>query len=419
MNIAIIGLGYVGLTAAACLSELGHRITGIDVNESKVAQINAGRCPIVEPGLPELLQKAVASGQFTCFTDVTGRLSSCAAVIVCVGTPSGKDGSHNMTFIAEATRQIAQAVDRDRKAPLTVIYRSTIRPGTIEQFILPIFEDVLGPGAPAIDIVYNPEFLRESVSIKDFFSPSRIVVGTKDGKPNVHMDEMNAPLDAPVFYTRYREAEITKFIDNSFHALKVAFANEVGRVCVKSGIEVAKVHEIFIADTKLNISPYYLRPGGAFGGSCLPKDVRALQHIADTVGAATPVVNALIQSNEAHKKFIFEKCISGVPAGGSVLMVGIAFKEGTDDLRESPNVDLANMLLQNGYELAIYDPALELTKLIGQNLGYIYERLPSLRKMLKDKDFIESARFDLVIDANGLAAQLDLKAQRTVQIHSL
>lgn len=419
MNIAIIGLGYVGLTAAACLAKEGHRIIGVDVSEAKVRQIMAGKSPIFEPGLEELVKEALQAGRLSCYTEIGDHLAECDMAIVCVGTPSSADGSHNMTFIAESTRQIAASVARDRRTPLTVVYRSTIRPGTTEDLILPIFNGILGEDSGSIEVVYNPEFLRESVSISDFFSPPKIVIGTLDGLPNPRIDEMNKNINSKTFYTRYREAEITKFVDNSFHALKVAFANELGRICVSMGVGVEKVHEIFISDTKLNISPYYFRPGGAFGGSCLPKDVRALQHMSGLAGTNTPVIESLIRSNEAHKRFLFDMCTKGLPSGASVLMVGLAFKQDSDDLRESPNVDLARFLLQAGYQVSIYDPGLEPAKLLGQNLGYAYSKLPTLGQLLKPREFVEQQSFDLVIDTNGRSASLELKAEKVVDIYTL
>ena len=230
---------------------------------------------------------------------------------------------------------------------------------------------------------------------------------------------MNVRIEAPVFYTTYRAAELTKFVDNTFHAVKIAFANEVGRVCDKLGISAATVHKIFIADTKLNISPYYLRPGGAFGGSCLPKDVRALQYIASDIGAHTHLVDALLRSNDAHKNFLFENCVKSVPPGGHALMLGLAFKEDSDDLRESPNIDLARKFLQSHIDLSIYDPHVEPSKLLGQNLGYAFSNLPALRKLLVPKSIAESTPFDLVIDTRGWARNMSLRTRRVIDVNTL
>lgn len=419
MRIAIYGLGYVGLTAAGCLTKEGHEVVGIDVSEQKVKQAASGISPIKEPGLDELLTDAVAKGLLTCTTAGADLVNGCDMAIVCVGTPSGPDGSHNMSYIAEVSRQIAAAVDRKRATPLTVVYRSTIRPGTIDELIRPIFRSSLKSDIGAIELVYNPEFLREAVAIRDYFAPPKIVIGTHDGEPNARMDELNRNIDAPVFYTRYREAEFTKFVDNTFHALKVTFANEIGRVCLQLGVSAAKVHEIFVSDTKLNISPYYLRPGGAFGGSCLPKDVRALQYIASDVGANTQLIDSLIRSNETHKHYLFEHVTRDLPPGASVLMLGLAFKRNSDDLRESPNVDMARKLLQAGYKLSIFDPSLEPSHLVGQNLGYIFSHLPGLPDLLVSHETVNATQYDLVIDTNGSARDLGREAGPVVSVNAL
>jgi len=419
MKIAVFGLGYVGMTAAACLTKQGHEVLGVDVSDEKVAVVNAGKSPITEPGLDQLVERAVRKGLLTATMDARKHLDSCDMAIVCVGTPSAPDGSHNMSFIVEVSHQIAASVSRARATALTVIFRSTMRPGTIDELVLPIFENALSGKMDLVELVYNPEFLRESVAIEDFFNPPKIVIGTKDGKPCVALDELNARIEAPVFYTTYRAAELTKFVDNSFHAVKIAFANEVGRVCDRLGISAATVHRIFISDTKLNISPYYLRPGGAFGGSCLPKDVRALQYIASDVGAHTCLVDSVLRSNDEHKNFLFESCVKAVPAGGQVLMLGLAFKENSDDLRESPNIDLARKLLHSRVRLSIYDPHVEPSKLIGQNLGYAFSSLPALRKLLIPKSVAESELFDLVIDTRGWAKNMALRTGRVIDVNAL
>ena len=307
MHVVIFGLGYVGFTAACCIASEGHRVTGIDVSENKVRTILGGTPPIVEPGVGEMLKKGLADGLIHADVRINGHLDDADIAIVCVGTPSAADGSHDMKYIIDVTRQIAGAVKKDRAKPLTVAFRSTIRPGTIEGLIKPLFRARLGDATDqVIELVYNPEFLRESSAVKDYFEPPKVVIGTADGRPNAAMDVLHANIDAPTFHVGFREAEITKFVDNSWHAVKVAFANEIGRVCLALGIQATQVHEIFKSDTKLNISPYYTRPGGAFGGSCLPKDVRALQYIAADCGANTHLVDSLIRSNEAHKHRMFE-----------------------------------------------------------------------------------------------------------------
>ena len=419
MRIAVFGLGYVGVTTAACLCQQGHTVLGVDIDASKVAKMKAGFSPISEPGVAERLAFGVADRRLDACMTLGEDFDACELAMVCVGTPSAPDGSHDMSFIAQVTRQIAEAIRPGRTESLTVAYRSTIRPGSIEELIAPIFEAVLGERSHLVEIVYNPEFIRESVAVKDFFAPPKIVVGTKDGKPSRRMVELNAHIDAPMFNTHYREAEFTKFADNAFHALKVSFANELGRVCIKLGVSARTMHQIFVADTKLNISPYYLRPGGAFGGSCLPKDVRALRSMSMEVGADTRLINVLIESNDAHKTFVFHRCVDGLKPGARILMLGLAFKANTDDLRESPNVDLARRILEADFRLRIYDPTVDPVALVGRNLGFVATALPNLQALLIDEGDFSEEPFDLVIDCSGLACKLDLQGAALIDINTL
>lgn len=420
MQIAIYGLGYVGLTAAACLAKSGHKVIGIEVSEAKVADLKAGRCPIAEPGLPELLSEGLKNNLFDVRQSAGDVINECDMAIVCVGTPSGADGSHNMTYISEVSRQIAAAITTNRPQPLTVVYRSTIRPGTVEELITPIFEAELnGRMSAAVELVYNPEFLREATAIRDYFNPPKIVIGTADGLPSHNMELMYEGIDAPRFYTRFRESEFTKFVDNTWHAAKVTFANEIGRIAVKLGISARKVHEIFVSDTKLNISPYYMRPGGAFGGSCLPKDVRALQYIAADVGAQTVLVDSLLRSNDSHKYFLFQHVTKDVVPGARVLMAGLSFKANSDDLRESANVDMARKLLDAGYQLSVYDPTLEPNKLLGANLGYAYSHLPALNDLFVTREKAEQEDWDLAVDSIGILSTLNVTAAHMVSTDTL
>jgi len=420
MKIAVYGLGYVGLTGALCLASEGHDVIGVDVSDDKIRMIASGTSPIREPGLDKMLADALAKGRLECMTDPAKPIRVCEMAIVCVGTPSAADGSHNMRDIAEVTRQIANASrSLPSTARLTVVYRSTIRPGAVEGLIMPIFKSTLSDAADKIEIVYNPEFLREATAVNDFFYPPKIVVGTHDGLPSARVAEMYKNLKAPVFTVGFREAEFTKFVDNAFHALKVAYANEIGRLCVNLGIDAKVVHNIFISDTKLNISSRYLRPGGPFGGSCLPKDVRALQFISADVGANTHVIDALMRSNEAHKHFLFTRAAQGLKPKAHILLLGLAFKSETDDLRESPNIDLARKLLQNGFKVSVYDPSLKPDRLIGQNLGYAYSHLPGLNDLLVSRETAEGDGFDLVIDANGTSGAMSLKCANVLKLHEL
>ena len=409
MKVAIFGLGYVGSTAAGCIARQGHHVVGVDVSAGKVDAINSGRSPAFEPGLDELIREALDDDRLRATTDIGSELDDCDIALVCVGTPSGADGAHDMSFIAQVTRSIAAALKPDREFPLTVAYRSTMKPGSIEEIIEPIFAERFGENVEnVIELVYNPEFLREATAIEDYFNPPKIVLGTRDGKPSRAMMLLHHGIEAPTFHIRFREAEITKFVDNTWHAVKVAFANEVGRICQKLDISARQVHEIFKADTKLNISACYTQPGGPFGGSCLPKDVRALQHIAGELDADALLVNSLLGSNEAHKQHQFTVATQGLEPGAKVLLVGLSFKADTDDLRESPAVDLARKLIEAGFDLSVYDPGLRVQNLVGQNLSYAFALLPGIEKLLVDKATAENGTFARVIATNRLIRTLDL-----------
>lgn len=424
MQIAIFGLGYVGLTGGACALQSGHRVHGVDVIQGKVDEVNAGMSPIMEPKVPELLAQGHADGRLSASASVGPEIADWDIAMVCVGTPSLPDGSHNMSYIADVTRQIGNAlakVDRNGE-PLAIVFRSTVRPGTMANLVWPILREEIGDNAEEkAAVVYNPEFLRESTAVDDYFSPPKIVMGTADGTPNAKLTELFEGIDAPRFHCQYNDSELVKFVDNAWHAVKVGFANEIGRVAKGLDVSSRVVHEIFVSDTKLNISPYYLRPGGAFGGSCLPKDVRALAYLGKVADEDLPVVQALLPSNAAHKDFIFRTAVAGLEPGAKILMLGLTFKNDTDDLRESPNVDLAESLLKAKYDLAIYDPAIVAMNLRGQNLGFILNRLPQLRELLADDSvFADGASaFDRVIDMNGAAKSLGPFQAEVVDLNRL
>lgn len=418
MKIAILGLGYVGMTAAACLASRGHQVVGVDPNRTKVETVTNGRAPISEPGLDNLVADARKNQLLRAITSIDDTVAQCELAIVCVGTPSSADGAHDMSAISDVSRQLAELLRTYPNSKMTVAYRSTVRPGTMEQVIRPIFDTLLGNSRDRVELVYNPEFLRESTAIHDFFNPPKIVVGTEDGQPNAAMDLMNEGLEAPVFYVRYRESEITKLVDNTFHAVKISFANEIGRICARNGVSATEVHRIFVSDTKLNISPYYLRPGGAFGGSCLPKDVRALQHLSRISGSNTHLIDSLLPSNDAHKMFLHELATTGLPYGARVLMIGLAFKDKSDDLRESPNIDLARMLITAGYQLSIFDPFVAPENLLGQNLG-VLSNSPFIRDLLISQQEAEASQWDLVIDTRSIADRYSLASGRVIDVNKL
>lgn len=421
MRVAVFGLGYVGFTAACCISSEGHEVVGVDVSDTKIADVNAGLPLFEEPGLEALIQKGRKYGGLSATRDAKKALHGADLAFVCVGTPSGADGSHNMGYIIEVSRQIAIAMANTSHGRTTVVFRSTMRPGSMRQLIEPIFRGTLGADfRDRVELLYYPEFLREAQAISDYFNPPRIVIGSHDGSPSRVLDALNAGLNAPQFVTNFEVAEMTKFVDNSWHAVKVAFANELGRVCEKMNISASLAHEIFVSDTKLNISSYYTRPGGAFGGSCLPKDLRALQYIGSDVGVQLPLINSVLQSNEEHKKHQLSRIVFKLGdqlAGRSVLMVGLAFKAGTDDLRESPNVDLAVDLLNAGVSLRIYDPSIASSKLRGQNFSQIYSKIPPIDELLVSQVQAENGPWDLVIINNSTADRLRLSHFDFIETH--
>ena len=420
MKVAIFGLGYVGSTAAGCIASQGHEVIGVDPQPCKIDALNAGTAPVYEPGLDALIAPAHASGRVRAASKVNGELADADLALVCVGTPSGPSGAHDMNHIVEVTRSIAQSIPRTRNRPITLAFRSTMRPGSCEQIVWPIIEGELGPDAErSVKLVYNPEFLREASAIEDYFNPPKIVIGTSDGEPNAALRELNEGIDAPLFEVGLREAEITKFVDNTWHAVKVAFANEMGRICQNLDVSARAVHSIFKSDTKLNLSDYYTRPGGPFGGSCLPKDVRALQYIAADTGAATHLVDALLRSNEAHKHHQFLYATKGLKPCAKVLLVGLAFKRETDDLRESPAVDMARKLLDAGYRLDIYDPHIEPENLVGQNLGYAHAFLPRIDDLLIDRAQATTRNYDRVIATNRLVDELAIDQTRLVDVSAI
>ena len=423
MIIAIYGLGYVGLTAASCALKSGHRVFGVDTNSDKVMLLNRGECPIFEPGMTELLKNGVDTGNFSVSDSIGAELSKVDIAMICVGTPSQADGSHNMSFIVEVTRQIAKILAHleSRDSPLTLAYRSTMRPGSTEDLILPVLRSQLSDAQMGgVQVVYHPEFLRESTAIADYFDPPKIVYGTDGSAAPEMLEQLYVGIEAPRFTIDYKEAEMTKFIDNSFHALKVAFGNEIGRIATNYGISAETIHNIFVSDTKLNISGKYLRPGGAFGGSCLPKDVRALVSLSKDKSLSTPIIGNLISSNEAHKSYIYERVLSEINNESSLLLVGLSFKDNSDDLRESPWLDLASRLLKNGYSLIIYEPNFNSELIHASNLNQLLSEIGDWSDIIfSDLEQIRNIEFNYVLDARGNASSLGLITKNIININNI
>ncbi|CAA9273091.1 MAG: GDP-mannose 6-dehydrogenase [uncultured Actinomycetospora sp.] len=384
MKVSVFGLGYVGTVSAACLAMEGHDVVGVDVNPAKLAMIGEGRTPVVEERIGDIVRDVVAGGRLTVTDDVTAAIHGTDLSLVCVGTPSASNGSLDTTYLQRAAREIGAAL-ATRPAPErhTVVFRSTMLPGTCLGVLVPLLEEASGLVAGAdFGVAVNPEFLREGSSVKDFYDPPKTVVGQVDRASGDAVLSLYAGLDAPEFRVEPPVAEMTKYVDNTFHGLKIGFANEIGALARELGVDSHDVMEIFLADRKLNISPAYLRPGFAFGGSCLPKDLRGLVHAARRHDVRVPILENVLPSNDEHIQRAFEH----VAATGKrrVGVFGLAFKGGTDDLRESPLVELCERMLGKGYDLRIYDPAVVESALLGANRAFIEAHLPHLRDLLVD-----------------------------------
>lgn len=419
MKIVIVGMGYVGVTSAACLSLQGNNVFGVDTNNLKVELLKEGNSPITEPGVEELIRNATDNGLFKASTEIPN-LEDIDAIVVCVGTPSKNDGSHDLSYISQATQQIVNAASFGFGESIAVIYRSTFPPGTMDNLILPMFSQSLGVKADQIELIYNPEFLRESTAIDDYFDPPKIVAGTSSGKPSKTIELINQSNEAPIFTVGYKEAELTKFIDNTWHAVKVGFANEIGRISTKLQLDTEKIHKIFVSDTKLNISSRYLRPGAPFGGSCLPKDVRAIQRLSIDEGIQTPLIQSLLLSNEQHKHFSFAQVTKLAGIRDRILVVGISFKYGTDDLRESPYVDLISSLVKKGYNVRIYDPFVDVNKFIGTNLEFINKSIPNIKTLIINEAGVLQSEFDLVVLTDSSAAIPELGSRtKTINLGTI
>jgi GDP-mannose 6-dehydrogenase len=382
MNVSVFGLGYVGCVSAACLAARGHSVVGVDVNPAKVQLVGRGIAPVVEERIGELTEQAVRDGRLRATADVSQAVAETEISLVCVGTPSAPNGSLSTVYLERVAEEIGAAL-AGKDGWHTVVFRSTMLPGTCTSLLLPILEKTSGMVAGVdFGVAVNPEFLREGSSVRDFFDPPKTVIGEIDSISGDAVAALYEGLPGDVFRVPIAVAEMTKYADNSFHALKASFANEIGAVCRALGVDSHRVTEVFLADRKLNISPAYLRPGFAFGGSCLPKDVRGLVYAARRVDVSVPLLASVLPSNEDHLK----RAVELVVAAGRrrIGLFGLSFKPGTDDLRESPLVELAERLIGKGYDLRIYDANVALSRLIGANREYVQSRLPHLGGLLSD-----------------------------------
>ena len=409
MKISVFGLGYVGSVSAACLAAQGHEVVGVDVNQTKVDLMSQGKAPVVEERIGELTAEVVSSGALRATTDVAEAIGASEISLICVGTPSAANGSLSTTYLERVAEQIGgvlAGLDRWH----TVVFRSTMLPGTCTDLLIPILEKESGKTAGVdFGVAVNPEFLREGSSVKDFFDPPKTVIGELDARSADQVALMYTGLPGEIFRVPIAVAEMAKYADNCFHGLKIAFANELGAISRALGVDSHKMIDVFLADTKLNISPAYLRPGFAFGGSCLPKDLRGLVYAARRADVAVPLLSHVLPSNEEHLK----RAVELVTATGKrkVGLFGLSFKPGTDDLRESPLVELAERLLGKGYDLKIYDSNVALSRLMGANREYVEGRLPHLADVLTNDVDEVFAHAEVCVVGNTEQAVLDVLAE--------
>ena len=381
MKLSIFGLGYVGCVSAACFAKEGHSVIGVDVNANKVQMINSGNSPIVEAGIGSLLDEVVKSDRLTATTDSAAAVRGSEVSLVCVGTPSNPNGSLDLRYITRVCEEIGAAL-KDKNERHVVVIRSTMLPGTIESVVVPTLEKYSERQAGKdFGVCINPEFLREGSSLKDFYSPPFTLIGADEANTTEIVRALYSGIDAPVIATSVKTAEMVKYVCNCFHALKVSFANEVGNICKAVGVDSHEVMDIFCQDTKLNLSSYYLKPGFAFGGSCLPKDLRAINYKAKQVDVEVPVLSSILPSNRQQ----IERAIEMVLATGKkrIGILGFSFKAGTDDLRESPMVSLIETLIGKGLQLSIYDRDVSLARLFGANKEYIERQIPHIAQLMR------------------------------------
>ena len=382
MKLSVFGLGYVGCVSAACLAEEGNEVIGVDVNPTKVEIINKGKSPIIEEGINELMAKVVKAGRLSATTDSERAVNESDLSLVCVGTPSNQNGSLHLRHVEQVCREIGAAMKHKQGRHIVVI-RSTMLPGTIQNTVVPALEETSGKKAVKdFGICINPEFLREGSSLKDFYSPPFTLIGADDEETVAAVRSLYTKITAQVHVTSLKTAEMVKYVCNCFHALKVSFANEIGNLCKALQIDSHEVMHVFCQDTKLNLSPYYLKPGFAFGGSCLPKDLRAINYKAKELDVEVPVLSSILPSNRLQ----IERAVDMVAQTGRkrVGVLGFSFKAGTDDLRESPMVTLIETLIGKGFHLAIYDRDVSLARLVGANKEYIEREIPHISKLMRD-----------------------------------
>ncbi len=380
MRISVFGLGYVGSVTSACLANDGHTVIGVDVADVKVNLINNSRAPIIETGLNALIDTAVKSGTLRATTDAAEAIAQTDIAMICVGTPSKNNGDLNTDHLQQTCTQIGSVL-ASRIDYFTIVIRSTVLPGTISNLVIPTLEQASGKRAGVdFGVGNNPEFLREGTAVHDYYNPAKTVIGGIDARTTDSIASLYRHLQAPLIVTDMHTAELVKYADNVWHAVKVAFANEIGVIAKSVNVDSHQVMNIFCQDTKLNLSPYYLKPGFAFGGSCLPKDLRALNYCARSRDLTLPLLSSVLPSNALH----IERGIAAILATQKqrIGILGFSFKAGTDDLRESPMVQVIETLIGKGKTLQLYDHSVNLASLVGANKNYILERIPHISRLM-------------------------------------
>jgi len=380
MRIAVFGLGYVGAVSAACLAREGHMIIGVDPNKTKVDLINDGAAPVIEEGLDELMKEGVEQGRITATTDHREAVFDSEMAIVAVGTPSRSNGSIDLSHVRDVMEEIGSTL-AESEGFYVIVLRSTVLPGTLAGVVIPTLEEASGKAAGTdFGVCFNPEFLREGSAVADFDNPPKTVVGATDAASRDAVVSLFGHLRAPVIVTDLPIAEFLKYVDNAWHALKVGFANEIGRIGKALGLDARQVMEYFLIDTKLNISGSYLMPGPAFGGSCLPKDLRALTYQAKSLDLQLPIIESILPSNELHIDRSFEMIVGC--GGRRVGILGLSFKGGTDDVRESPMIAIVERLIGKGYDVRIFDPTVSIAALVGANREFLLQQIPHISGLL-------------------------------------
>ena len=410
MKISIFGLGYVGAVSLACLARDGHQVVGVDIDATKLRLITEGKTPVVEEGMVELMKNVAASGRVSVTTDAVEAVLGSEISLVCVGTPSAANGSQDQGAILRLAAQMGKALAK-KTVPHIVVFRSTLVPGTVEDVLRPIVERESGK-KDGVDfhLCFQPEFLREGSSIKDYDKPPFTIVGANAEPAHEKLISLFGHLPCKYLRTSVRAAEMMKYTCNNFHALKITFANETARICGALGVDPFEVMDLVCQDTQLNISKAYLKPGFAFGGSCLPKDLRATAYLAKTRDVEIPMLASILKSNEDHLELAFDKVVAA--GKRKVGFIGLSFKTGTDDLRESPLVTLAEKLIGKGYELRIYDPEVHLARLLGANKSFIEQHLPHIGQMLHGEMDGVVAESETIVLGSSSAVVIEALAAR-------